>query len=48
LISARTPGQEEAAVLDSDAAYASMVALRNGTVVLAWEQGGVIVVKALD
>jgi hypothetical protein len=44
----RAPGQADAPVLDSDAAYPSMVALKGGRVVLAWEQGGVIVVKALD
>jgi hypothetical protein len=42
------PAQKAAATIESDAAYPSMVALSSGAVVLAWEQGGAIVVKALD
>jgi len=41
----KAPRQEDANVLDSDAAFPSMAALRDGKVVLAWEQGGAIVVK---
>jgi hypothetical protein len=44
----KAPRQEDANVLDSDAAFPSMAALRDGKVVLAWEQGGAIVVKGLD
>ena len=44
----KAPRQEDATVLDSDAAFPSMVALRDGRSVLAWEQGGAIVVKGLD
>ena len=42
------PGQKDALTFDSNAAYPSMVALSSGAVVLAWEQTGAIVVKALD
>lgn len=42
------PGQKGATTFESDAAYPSMVALRSGAVVLAWEQGGAIVVRGLD
>lgn len=42
------PGQKDATMIASDAAYPSMVALSGGAVVLAWEQGGAIVVKGLD
>ncbi len=42
------PGQKDARMFESDAAYPSMVALSSGAVVLAWEQAGAIVVKALD
>ena len=44
----RAPGQKDATTLDSEAAYPSMVTLPTGTVVLAWERGGTIVVKGLD
>jgi hypothetical protein len=42
------PGQASAAILDSDAAFPSIVALPNGSVALAWEQKGAIVVRSLD
>ncbi len=42
------PGQTEATTIESDAAYPSMVALSSGAVVLAWEQGGAIVIRGLD
>jgi hypothetical protein len=42
------PGQASAAILDGDAAFPSMVALPNGSVALAWEQKGAIVVRSLD
>ncbi len=41
------PGQKDATTFESDAAYPSMVALSSGAVVLAWEQGGAIVVRGL-
>jgi hypothetical protein len=44
----KTPGQTDATTFDSEAAYPSMVALPSGAIVLAWEQGGAIVVKGLD
>jgi hypothetical protein len=42
------PGQASAENLDGDAAYPSMVSLSNGSVALAWEQNGAIVVRVLD
>jgi hypothetical protein len=42
------PGQKGSITFESDAAYPGMVALSGGAVVLAWEQGGAIVVKGLD
>ena len=42
------PGQKDALTFESDAAYPSMVTLSSGAVVLAWEQGGAIVIRGLD
>ena len=42
------PGRKDAITIESDAAYPSMVALPSGAVLLAWEQGGAIVVRRLD
>ncbi len=44
----KSPAQNVATALDSDAAYPSIVSLQGGTAVLAWERGGTIVVERLD
>lgn len=44
----KRPGQKAVSTLDQDAAYPSIVAMPSGVAVLAWEQGGSIVLRVLD
>lgn len=48
LLKVKPPGHKDAATLDNDAAFPSIVALPGGAAVLAWERSGTIIVKALD
>lgn len=48
LLKVKAPGHKDAATLDNDAAFPSIVALPGAGAALAWERSGTIIVKALD